>query len=148
MPAKFRVFVMNYDGRTERMVAARAKLEAARLIGVPLSDFAEHAGITGHKEECELALHEPGIVWSRKYGARRWERVTPAGVPAAIQGVEFLHRRILDPDDLTKPARCIVTSVRQETIYYRMIGESRSSEYTTPDRWPEIASAIPPTQTP
>ena len=80
---------MNYDGRTERLVAARSMTEAARLAGVSLHDLAKYGGPTGNKEECDLALHEPGIVWSRKYDARRWERVSPVGVPPAMRGVEY-----------------------------------------------------------
>lgn len=64
------------------------------------------------------------------------------------KGLEFLHQRILDPEDHTKPARCVVTTVRQGLVYYRFSNHGGGRECCTVDRWPVIAAPIPETAQP
>jgi hypothetical protein len=65
--------------------------------------------------------------------------------PTPKRGVEFLHSRLLDAEDPAKPARCVVTAVRQGCVYYKFADRRGRGEYCTLERWPLIASAIPET---
>ena len=65
--AKLKVFGVNYDGRTRRIVATTTQKKAAELCGMNLYQFRMFASETGNKVECELALKEPEIVWSQEY---------------------------------------------------------------------------------
>jgi hypothetical protein len=63
--------------------------------------------------------------------------------PTPKRGVEFLHRRVLDPNDHMKPARYVVTTVRQGYVYYKFADGSGGSECCAIDRWSTIAAGIP-----
>lgn len=72
-----KVFGVNYDGRSRRIVAAKTKKEAAQRLGVSLHQFRNYGCQTGNQEEIELAMREPGVVWSIGFALNsNWVRVT------------------------------------------------------------------------
>lgn len=73
-----KVFGANYDGKNRRIVAATSQKQAAALLGMSLSGFRAYGSVTGNREEIEIAMREPGAVWSQGYqrGAQ-WVLVRP-----------------------------------------------------------------------
>lgn len=74
--SKLKVYGVNYDGRTRRIVAATSQKKAAELTGVSFYSFSNYGCETGNKEEIEIAMKNPGTVWSQGYyfGAE-WTKV-------------------------------------------------------------------------
>jgi hypothetical protein len=85
-----KVFRVNYDGRNRRIVAATSQKQAAELLGMSLSGFRAYGSVTCNKEEVEIAMREPGAVWSKGYqhGAQ-WVLVRPN---AGVTGAELAKR--------------------------------------------------------
>ena len=60
-----KVYAGNYDGTYRRIVAAKNKTEAARLIGVTLYMFNQYFSATGNAQDLEHALR--GGVWQQAH---------------------------------------------------------------------------------
>lgn len=68
---KLKVYAVNYDGRSCRIVAATSQKEAAALIGTNLNQLRTSGGETWNAEDISVAMQEPGAVYSRKYNGPR-----------------------------------------------------------------------------
>ena len=64
---ELKTYGVNYNGRERRIVAARSRAAAARLIGATQTHMANFGSQTHNKQECEKAMSEPGVVWSQSY---------------------------------------------------------------------------------
>jgi hypothetical protein len=81
-----KVFGVNYNRITRRLVAAETQKKAAELCGLKLHHFREYASETGNVEEVELSMKEPYVVWSQAYShGSPWIRVSPN---AELNGAE------------------------------------------------------------
>lgn len=67
MSRKLKVYGVNFDGKTRRIVAATSRAAAARLIGTTSSHIAQHGCETNNAVEVELAMRNPGKVWAIPY---------------------------------------------------------------------------------
>jgi len=63
---KLSVYYVNYNGRSERMVAANNQKVAAMLMNVTLSHLRNYGGETGNEENIQIALGSPGTVFEKK----------------------------------------------------------------------------------
>jgi hypothetical protein len=111
-------------------------------------------GVRGTPEQdfmAEVDNPSPDLALRSTYRAALLKTESPAQAlpeptpPAPKPGVEFLHRRLLNPKDLSQPARCVVTSIRQGCVYYAYADRSGGHEYCTIARWPKIAAPLPQT---
>lgn len=71
-----KVFGVNYDGRSRRIVASNTQKQAASLLNTTTGHLRNYGGETSYAIEVELAMREPGIVWSQRYQLdAEWVRV-------------------------------------------------------------------------
>ena len=61
-------------GQTREIVAARSMTAAAKLVGVSYRQMKDYGSETGNKEECELALSEPGEVFYHALDCKAWSK--------------------------------------------------------------------------
>lgn len=74
--AVLKVYGVNFDGRSRRVVASTTQAAAARLTGVSPHRFRQYGGETGNAEEIAVAMREPGVVWSRGFAmGSEWVRL-------------------------------------------------------------------------
>ncbi len=66
-----KVFIGNYDGVRERMIASYTKAEAIKISGVGSA----YIGVTGNQEVIKIAMSKPGVVFKRLMLTRdaEWE---------------------------------------------------------------------------
>lgn len=64
---ELKTYGVNYNGRERRIVAAKSRAAAARLIDVSQTHMASFGSRTHNKQECKKAMSEPGVVWSQSY---------------------------------------------------------------------------------
>ena len=62
---KLKVYHVNYDGKSFRLVAAHSKKEAAELCNLPLHYFNNYGSITANAEDMAIALKAPLTVFYR-----------------------------------------------------------------------------------
>lgn len=67
MPRKLKVYGSNHYGFERRIVAATSMKAAAALLGQTYSRLREYGSETANKEEVELAMKEPGKVWTKSF---------------------------------------------------------------------------------
>ena len=71
-----KTYGVNYNGWTRRIVAAKSRAEAARLIGITPYRMSTYGCETRNTKEVELAMREPGVVWGQGYNlSAKWIRV-------------------------------------------------------------------------
>jgi hypothetical protein len=58
-----------------RIVAARTKTAAFRLMGVSQYDMDTHGGVATDAKQVALATRKPGAVWQRRRGESCWENI-------------------------------------------------------------------------
>lgn len=73
--AKLTVYLCNYDGNTNRLVAAKSMREAAKLSKIPYHHFRVYGHETGNAEDCAVANSKPGTVFSTKIGGKDWKEL-------------------------------------------------------------------------
>ena len=74
MSRKLKVYGINYDGRTRRIVAATSRAAAARLIGAKPHHMTQNGSETWNTDEVRIAMREPGKVWAHSYSrGGKWE---------------------------------------------------------------------------
>ena len=67
-----KVYGCNYDGRVERIVAAKSMRQAALLTNIPYHHFREYGHETHNSESCALALSTPGTVYEGPCTSNKW----------------------------------------------------------------------------
>lgn len=70
---KLKVYGCGWMGHSRRIVATTSQKEAAKLIGVSLSEFRNYGCETGNEEEIKVAMEKPGTAFERK----RWSAKEP-----------------------------------------------------------------------
>ncbi len=58
---------MNWDGRIERMVAAKTKKIAAIALGTTSCQFNQYASETGNDNDIAVAMRSPGSVFEKPF---------------------------------------------------------------------------------
>lgn len=148
MPRKLQAYAANWCGKSERLVAASSRAEAARCLGMSESDFRDFGHITGNDDAVKVALANPSIVFERPFTSTGHSSAWTPILPALKVGVEFLHRRRLDPIDTKphRPLRCVVTALRNGMVYYGPADCApavKGDEYAAFHRWSAIAALVP-----
>ena len=73
-----KVYCMNWDGKSERMVAAKTKKAAIAALGTTPYQFNQYAAETGNVHDLHTALSDIGAVYQRSYKrGSKWERISP-----------------------------------------------------------------------
>lgn len=76
--AQIKVWCCSF-GTIDRLVATTSQRAAADAMRISLYEFRNYASETGNREDCELALANPGVLFTRsnrRYG-EPWERAEP-----------------------------------------------------------------------
>lgn len=72
-----KVYCMNWDGRRERMVAAKNKKTAAAALGVTIYQFNLYAHETGNDDDIATAMGDVGAVFEKPFARNGvWRKVT------------------------------------------------------------------------
>jgi hypothetical protein len=62
-----KVFCMNWDGRKERMVAAKSQKAAIEALGTTRYHFSQYASETGNQSDIAIATGHPGAVFEKSF---------------------------------------------------------------------------------
>jgi hypothetical protein len=72
-----KVFTCSYDGRNDKIVAARSMLAASILTGISYSHFRVYGHETFNDTSCRIALASPGTVFGSPINSDDWKEVPP-----------------------------------------------------------------------
>jgi hypothetical protein len=72
---KLKVYMCNYDGVMNRLVAAKSMRQASILTDVSYRHFLAYGHETFNEISCKLALASPGTVYEAKCTSNGWQPV-------------------------------------------------------------------------